>query len=198
LIGNDVVDLRDPDAAPEGRHPRFDARVFSRAELQALDRSGAAERLRWIFWAAKEAAYKVARKLDHEVVFSPSRFVVELAPSLRGEVRHEAGCYPVRIDVLPEAVHAVATSEVVSPASIRAGLCQRSAGSDPGVAVRRLAARSLAPELGADPAEVEVIRRGRIPRLRVRGLPAAADLSLSHHGGLVAYACELGAPGVEP
>ena len=42
----------------------------------------------------------------------------------------------------------------------------------------------------------------RIPRLVLRGRPADADLSLSHHGRLVAFACELdlrrGAPAVSP
>ncbi|MGH7855988.1 MAG: 4'-phosphopantetheinyl transferase family protein, partial [Candidatus Binatia bacterium] len=79
MVGNDVIDLRDPETAPGSQHPRFDARVFAPAERALLGASTDARRLRWILWAAKEAAYKVARKIDARAVFSPRRFVVDLA-----------------------------------------------------------------------------------------------------------------------
>jgi len=39
--------------------------------------------------------------------------------------------------------------------------------------------------------EVEVRRDGRVPRLWVADRPAAADVSLSHHGDWLGFACEL-------
>ena len=58
MIGNDIVDLRDPEVQPGASHPRFDRRVFAPEERSALAASGARERLRWILWAAKEAGRK--------------------------------------------------------------------------------------------------------------------------------------------
>ena len=56
MVGNDVVDLRDPESAAETLHPRFDKRVFSVREREAMAESRDAARLRWKFWAAKESA----------------------------------------------------------------------------------------------------------------------------------------------
>ena len=36
MIGNDVVDLSDPESAPAALHPRFDARAFCEAERERL------------------------------------------------------------------------------------------------------------------------------------------------------------------
>lgn len=192
MIGNDVVDLGDPETAPGAQHPRFDERVFAPEERDALARSGAPNRLRWTLWAAKEAAYKVARKLDPRVVFSPKRFVVCLDPTLRGEVRHGAVRFGLRIDVLPEAVHAIASSDAEVSSAVRSELLALPApGADPGRSVRALAARSLTAALGARPGDVVVVKEGRVPRLEVGGRRATSDLSLSHHGNVVAWACEV-------
>ena len=41
MLGNDIIDLGDPETRPGARHPRFDARVFTREERAALgDRGG--------------------------------------------------------------------------------------------------------------------------------------------------------------
>ena len=66
LVGNDVVDLHDPQSQPEALHPRFDARVFSLGEREALGASSSPHSLRWSLWAAKESAYKLAKKLDED------------------------------------------------------------------------------------------------------------------------------------
>ena len=89
MVGNDVVDLRDPEVQPGACHARFDARVFAAAELEAVRVSPVPQWLRWMLWAAKEAAYKVAKKDDARTVFSPSRFVVSLEDATGGRVEPE-------------------------------------------------------------------------------------------------------------
>ena len=79
VLGNDVVDLHDPDSNPESHPPRFDERVFSPTERACIRANPGLPSLRWWFWAAKEAAFKSARKRDHKVVFSPPRFEVEIS-----------------------------------------------------------------------------------------------------------------------
>ena len=90
MIGNDVVDLGDAEVQPGATHPRFDARVFAREEREALRASGAPNRLRWILWAAKEAAYKAARKLDplhQEADFRLAQVRTEAAAEIPGRSR---------------------------------------------------------------------------------------------------------------
>jgi len=200
MIGNDVVDLAHPATRPGAQHPRFDSRVFTNAERAALAQSPKAERLRWIFWAAKESAYKAARKLDSRTVWSPARFAVQLEPAaprewtaLRGVVRHGALTFSLRAKSNAEQVHALAFCQQPAPdAFYCAGveLCAKAA--KPGDAVRAAARREIAAWLGAAPAAICIGRRGRIPTLRIAGLPPeAANLSLSHHGRFVAWACQI-------
>jgi len=202
MIGNDVVDLGDPETRPGATHPRFDDRVFAAAEREALEASGAPNRLRWIFWAAKEAAFKVARKLDPGAVFSPSSFAVELTSDLRGSVEHGEQRFCVQVDESPHCVHAIVSDADPKERRIHAEVAAMAARVDipeewpPATvgpaSVRALARYSVAELLGANPADVSIARENRIPRLLLKGEPAGVDLSLSHHGRFVAFACDLG------
>jgi hypothetical protein len=58
-------------------------------------------------------------------------------------------------------------------------------------AVRDFARTRLAAFLGVDEGDLEIRRRGRIPELWLAGRRAHADLSLSHHGAVIAFACEV-------
>jgi phosphopantetheinyl transferase (holo-ACP synthase) len=187
MIGNDVVDLTDPEARPGATHARFDGRVFAPAERALLAESRAPQRLRWRLWAAKEAAYKVARKLDARAVFAPSRFVVRLEGGGRGVVRYGAEVFAVWIDEAEDHVHAAAAGG--DHRGRRPVMAARSAaGASLSAAARSLAVDTLARVLGEDPRSIAIVSRDRIPRARLRGRAAAVDLSLSHHGRLVACA----------
>jgi phosphopantetheinyl transferase (holo-ACP synthase) len=192
MVGDDVVDLADPEAGLGAQHPRFDARVFAPAERAALSASAEPGRLRWLLWAAKEAAYKLARKRDPRVIFAPARFVVTLDSRSSGRVVWSGGAARVQLRRSGSAVHATARDAGASGAFVR-GVARRGTGEDPSRAARALALRRVARRLGLDPRELRVVRRGRIPVLELlRG--GALDLSLSHHGGFVSFACELDGP----
>jgi hypothetical protein len=193
MVGDDLVDLGDPEARDGVQHPRFDARVFAPDERAALGVGAAAGRRRWILWAAKEAAYKLARKLDPGVAFSPSRFVVSLDRELCGRVAWPGGSARVRVRRVGDAIHATARDGDRAGGSLVRGVAPLGAGDDPSRAARALAVRRVAERLGRDARELRIVRRGRIPGLSVAG-GGVLDLSLSHHGGFVAFACELGAP----
>jgi hypothetical protein len=186
VIGNDVVDLGDPELRGE-RHPRFDARVFDARERARIDAPGAPPWLRWALWAAKEAAYKLVCRRDPGRGFSPRRFQVRLGADLRGAVRApgEPRPLPVRVSRQGDALHAVAHEPGLDPRALLAALA---AGDGSSEAARALACGRLAECLGAPPAALSVVRRGRIPELRLDGELAPLALSLSHHGRYVAFA----------
>lgn len=208
MVGNDLVDLGDAETSAAEIHPRFDTRVFTVEELATLHGSVAPARLRWILWAAKEAAYKLARK-EAPVVFSPRRFRAVLVGSNRAVVTHARRSFAVTIAARRDHVHAVAHSGSVRRGwTLVSGVRRLGAGApggpalDPSVAVRAFTIAQLARRLGVAAAALSIEREERIPRLVLRGRPADADLSLSHHGRLVAFACELdlrhGSPAVSP
>src|SRR5262245_24406175 len=194
MVGDDLVDLDDPEARDGAQHPRFDARVFAAAERAVLAASPAPVRLRWVLWAAKEAAYKLARKLDPGVVFSPPGFAVSLSPAkargvLRGRVCWRGGLLRVEVRELGGAVHAIAKDGGRQGGLVH-GVASLGPCDDPSLAARDLAVRRVAERLGLDASGLRVLRRGRIPSLALPGGGALA-LSLSHHGRFVAFACEL-------
>jgi hypothetical protein len=191
MVGNDVVDLSDRAVVLGPRHPRFDARVFAPSEHRALRESAEPNPLRWAFWAAKEAAYKVAKKLDAAAVWSPLRFVVCFERGLEGAVEHAGRRIPVQVERDAERVHALATDHVESLARLHSCVAKlESPGADASAAVRALAKAQLAPLLGASADQLEIAQRDRIPVLRIAGKDAPFDLSLSHHGRFVAFAAE--------
>jgi len=201
MVGNDVVDLADSDARPGARHPRFDERAFAACERRRIAAAEGEEAARWILWAAKESAYKVAKRRDPATVFSPLRFVVELDETLRGSVHHGGDAYPVQVALRGECVHAVATAPGGSHADVvadvrrlsRAGDGDR-AGAAAGREARTFATAAIAARLGVPADSLIVASRERIPQLCHRDGREVAGLSLSHHGRFVAYACAFPTP----
>ena len=194
-IGNDIVDLADLETREQGLHPRFDERVFRPDERALLERSDSGHVLRWALWAAKESAYKAEKRLDPEVVFSPKQFAVELSalphaggPGVaEGRVVHRGHVLGLQVHVDRTCLHAVATRPRGAGARLLWSVDR--AVSDPGAAVRRLAATAIASALDLDADGIQVARRPPVALHRGRSL--MTDLSLSHHGRFVAFACAL-------
>ncbi len=188
MIGNDVVDLNDPETFAEGLNPRFDKRVFTADELRRLAAADDSRALRWTLWAAKESAYKLVKRRDPETVFSHSLFETDLGEHGFGTVRHGDWCCVVAVSREGAAIHVIATADHGDRQRIVAGLSEISEGDDPSVRVRQLATNSVAHHFQIEPIAVTVTAgKDRIPVLLVDGQPVGY-LSLSHHGAFVAFA----------
>ncbi len=215
MLGNDVVDLEDVDARPETFHQRFERRVFADAERRAIAEAEDPQACRWAHWGAKEAAYKLARQRDPGFVFSPIKLVAHFEPRAsrqkrgaadgqlerRGRLTLAAGPQEAAMTVelrsfeTGQFVHVVALpagSDWGAVAMAVDGLGLGEGAQDPGLAVRRLALRAIARELGVDSARLSIGRRGRIPTVELDGQTTKLSLSLSHHGRFVAFAFRLG------
>ncbi len=193
MIGNDIVDLADSETRSGACHSRFDRRVFAPEELElfATDRSHV--RMRWILWSAKEAAYKAARQACATTVFSPSRFVVRLNRSLRGSVRHENRCWNARVRLDGDCVHAIVNDEEIHGDTIWGArrLTSEDRG-EPSQEARRFAVARIASRLGLPVERLRIECSGRIPQLIIDDSAPSANLSLSHHGSFVGFACWIG------
>lgn len=188
MVGNDVVDLNDPEAAVEGLNPRFDQRVFSVEERSRLATSGDAHVFRWTLWAAKESAYKLAKRNDPETRFEHSLFEVNLAEEGPGTVRHGEWSCAVAVGRRGSAIHAIATPRDCDRTRVVSGLGPIDEGDDPRVRVRELATTAIARHLKIEPTGVMITTGAdRVPVPRVDGEPVGF-LSLSHHGAFAAFA----------
>lgn len=193
-VGNDIVDLRDPETRPGAVHPRFDHRVFTRRERSAMEEHSLPERLRWTLWAAKESAFKAARQLDPSVRFIPRRFAVRLLDDARAEVRHRVGRFQVWLEEAHDWIHAVAAPDGEEDAADggappwRVDFLRDDDGAGPSERARELAREALAPLLSLEPGELKIPAVAGIPEVRAGARRLALDLSLSHHGRLVACA----------
>lgn len=203
MLGNDVVDLGDPETRPETFRPRFDERVFDPTERRAIAHDPDPHARRWAFWAAKEAAYKLARQLDPRFVFAPSKLVVRFAsgdhgtsdPSrLRGTLALPHALAPgldtleLRGEIDAQRVHLMAIPRGGDWEAVAASIETLEPGRDPSAEVRRIAREGIARDLGVDVSRVEIGRRGRIPVASVDGASSGMSLSLSHHGRFLAWA----------
>jgi phosphopantetheinyl transferase (holo-ACP synthase) len=199
-VGNDIVDLRDPESAPESLHPRYLHRVFTAVERKSLAAHPGRLEL-WSRWAAKEAAYKALATeraaQRSKLVFSPRAFATVLDPPgvgshRRGWVVHRVlgERLSIRLHISDDAVHAVAASagELDGERVIAVSFPLDSLVRDiPSLAVRRAARGLFAQHLGCDERRVR-IRGRRPPQFFIDGQPGGSSLSLSHHGRWVAFA----------
>ena len=184
-IGNDLIDLRTRDAVGKARDGRFVGRVFAPDEAVCIASSTHPDHTLWMLWAAKEAAFKVARKLQPAVLFAHAAYEVVPAPGatpterpsgyvhLRGVPGLDGVRLPVVWELADSFIHCVAIemggasrsrwTAVASHEELELGTrpydpSEREAASArtaESLAVRRLA-RSLAREAGLG--DVEIVR----------------------------------------
>jgi phosphopantetheinyl transferase (holo-ACP synthase) len=209
LVGNDVVDLLHPENQPWAIHPRFDERVFTPVERERLTHDATAHRTRWCMWAAKESAFKIARKLDPGVRFLPRRFSVQLKGNAGAVVCNAFGRFDVSFSGADDWVHAIATlsdgtgkwkpsrggsswlsrggswapSAIVE--RVQRGKSPASHASD---RVRATARSAIGSVLSISPSEIEIATVGSVPVALWNESPLPVDLSLSHHGRFLACA----------
>lgn len=194
-VGNDVVDLGDPQIAGHHLRPRFLARVLCEEERVRVVNAADPRRLLWSLFAAKEAAYKiVAQRAAVAPVFAHRRFRV--APALDA-VDSGDELFALRVGTDDDVVHAVASTAGCTPV---VGLARVAPGADASAAARALLCAALAPVLGCAADELQVVRAPRPgswdgqgpPRLYRRGVALAVQISLSHDGRWVGFAADLG------
>ncbi len=180
MIGNDVVDLRDGETHAGAQHPGFDRRVFRPEERDAIAQAAEPRRMRWMLWAAKEAAYKALRRGDPAFVFSPRALEVEIDGHGRGRVFGGDRTLSVQVEVDEEHVAAVARRRDIPAAALSlhtfAGPPER--GALRAAVLARL--RDEAERRGFASVGAALERHARIPSLRLGA--ALFPVSIAHHG----------------
>ncbi len=202
-VGNDIVDLADPENIGKSGDERFCRRLFN-ANERSLIAAGSVARpdsLLWALWAAKEAAYKAISRDDPSVCSIPRKYpvVIETAPlpgtspCLEGRVITPRGELPVHIFIAEEMLHAVASGSPEGLAGIfsRVERVDTAAHADPSTLVRQILLEEIARRLGCPPEDLSVVKEQRgsgAPSVFFHGSRLPVEISLSHDGRFVAFA----------
>lgn len=214
-VGNDIVDLTDPQNRGKSLDHRYVSRVLTPAERKRLDQFPEKDVLLWALWSGKEAAFKVLAKEDPALPFIPRAYEVHLDdyglrgtstdagscnPHVEGVVLTPEGTIPLQIYRRCTYIHALALSEgeeFFDYVFWRVEVLPEMKGVDSleveSRIVREALKRCVATHLGWNQKDMEIRRtetgnRPGPPRLYYQGKRTTLDLSLSHDGHFGAYA----------
>lgn len=201
-VGNDVVDLKDPENIGKSRDGRFLDRVFAEQERELIARAPSPDMLLWSLWAVKEAAYKAVSRYDPAVCSIPHRYPVLLdAEDATRKIVHLTGKVVtprielvIEIDISTEWVHAVAAGSPEALQRISRRIMRLDGGkgaADPASFVRGALLREIARRLDCSIGSLSVVKNPDglgAPRVCLRGRALAAEISLSHDGRFAAFA----------
>lgn len=190
LVGNDVVDLGDPDNHTSFARPGYVERVCTAGERRAIEAAREPERMFWALFAAKEASYKLLVKIGEQPGLAHRR--IEVTPDLASS-RFDDRELDLSVQHADGWVHALATLGKSSPRFEVEALPPHARASAAG---RELLCRMAAAALRVSGETLSIERRPsessydgfEPPRLCQRGVPTGLDVSLSHDGRFVAGA----------
>ena len=202
-VGNDIVDLEESDNRGKSGDGRFLGRIFTPEERELIAGADCPDALLWSLWAAKEAAYKAVSRDNPDVCSIPRRYRAILGtaplffleenrsdiPIFSGRVFTPQGELALRVAVAKGYVHALTAGSEAELERVVQHVDR--VGVDPSAFVRRRVLREIA-RRNQCPFEDLEIRNDPVgpgaPRVFLRGLPFAADISLSHDGRFAAFA----------
>lgn len=201
-VGNDVVDLTDPENVGKSRDRRFCRRVFNDQELALIAGSASPDTVLWTLWAAKEAAYKAVSRGEPSVCSIPKKYPVtletsthqKLFPSLNGKVKTPHGDVCVRIHIHHAFLQALAagTTEELSRIVARVEAASEHAHDLPRFA-RKILLEEIAGRLACPVEELAILKevvRPWPPYVTRLGVCLPITISLSHDGRYAAFALD--------
>lgn len=107
-VGNDLVDLNSPEARLYASDTRFVARVLTDSEQEYYYQNYSPLTF-WMHWAAKEAVYKVIKKLEPDAVFSHRMFEFkpeEISETIaNGTVLYKNVVHQVKFTITADWIH---------------------------------------------------------------------------------------------
>jgi len=202
-VGNDVIDLTDPENIGKSRDRRFCRRVFNNDELALISASSQPDTILWAIWAAKEAAYKVVSRDDPSVCSIPKKYPVIFETSthqrfsrfLKGKVKTPHGEAFVHIHLHKAFIHALASgrTEGLTGMVARVEAVPEEAYNRPEFA-RKILLEAIAHRISCPLEELAVLKeeeRPWAPYITRDGVRLTNDVSLSHDGQFAAFAMNL-------
>jgi len=109
LVGNDLIDLLEPEIKKKSKNERFIKRVLTEKEYSVLKNHEDPDIYLWCLWSAKESAYKILKKVIPDLVFSHSLFEVQRNCKEVGIVTYKKYSIPVKWFYNESWIHCIGT-----------------------------------------------------------------------------------------
>lgn len=192
LLGNDVIDLQFARPLEKSRDSRFVDRVFTPLERDCIRASFDPEWTLWILWSAKEAAFKITRKLNPQAVFAHQAFSANRATL--DLILHSPKAHALKggLEIQPFALQWACTNDHIH--------CVASTGS---AQVQSRVATSVTEEISLSPRELESVHseQSRLVRVLAKSMVASkyssAELVRPTGGAPALYHGSMPIPGVD-
>ena len=108
MLGNDIVDLNRAKAESNWKRKGYLAKIFNAEEQALIVGSIAPEKIIWLLWSMKEAAYKIANRASGERFYSPLKFSCNTDRNF-GFVKFEDKIFPTRSVINENFIHTIAS-----------------------------------------------------------------------------------------
>lgn len=112
MIGNDVIDLRLAAVESNWRRKGYLHKLFFPEEQQLIKQTDDPDRMVWLLWSAKEAAYKIIHRETRQRTYAPQQYRVRLSEAASGLVYYKERQLPFRTLVNGSCLHTVAVASV--------------------------------------------------------------------------------------
>jgi phosphopantetheinyl transferase (holo-ACP synthase) len=112
MIGNDIVDLHQSRLESNWQRMGWQSKLFSEKEQHYLSQSCEKEKICWLLWSMKEAAYKIVNRALKKTFFAPAKFdctVLSLSEdAASGTVLFQEIYYPAKSIICQDFIHTIA------------------------------------------------------------------------------------------
>ncbi|TCC94408.1 4-phosphopantetheinyl transferase family protein [Pedobacter frigiditerrae] len=113
MLGNDIVDLDKANTESDWKRKGYLDKLFSSQEQQEILNSSNPERMVWLFWSIKEAAYKIVNRETQERFYSPRKFNVTSIGN-NGIVTFEGKTFYTKSEIKDNLIHTIAAAKAES------------------------------------------------------------------------------------
>ena len=122
MLGNDIVDLNRAKTESDWKRAGYLAKIFNAEEQALVFASIAPEKMIWLLWSMKEAAYKIINRMSLQRFNSPLKFSCKnllLADENLGFVKFEDKIFPTKSVMNENFIHTIASAQANTLAKIQ-------------------------------------------------------------------------------
>jgi len=197
MIGHDIIDLNYEDHPSRWKEERYWQKVLVQEELAWVKSQENPFESFLIYWAIKEASYKVVCKIHLIHSHIPKKFIIkelknlEYYDSIYFSIKSPIGELFAKVLISSDCIQAIVSSNKIFLQRAHSQVFPLSASTHhtQSSETRKIILKHFSSHSSFDKRNLEIRKKNSIPALYISEKEAPIDLSISHHGhwGSFAY-----------